>query len=47
MWSALGPDEKDGPHVRHTMAGAYVYLASEEPSDFAISREGYDVQERV
>ena len=48
VWAALGPDGKDGPHVKPTMSGAYVSFASvQEPSDFSISREGYEVQERI
>lgn len=48
VWAALGPDGKDGPHVRSAMSGGYVSLAEvREPSDFALSKEGYEVQERV
>lgn len=47
IWAALGPDGKDGEHVRH-LRGAYVStLAVHEPSDFVISKEGYEVQERL
>lgn len=48
VWAALGPDGKDGPHVKHTMSGAYVSFAEvREPSDFTISREGYEAQEKI
>ncbi|KAI0344677.1 NAD(P)-binding protein [Trametopsis cervina] len=48
VWAALGPDGRDGPHVRYAMSGQYVSLAKvEEPSDFTISREGYEAQEKV
>lgn len=47
VWAALGPDGKDGPHVRH-MRGAYVSTAAvAEPGDYVISKEGYEAQERV
>ena len=47
LWAALGPDGKDGPHVRH-LHGAYVSNAEVfEPSDFVISKEGYEAQEKV
>ncbi|GJE88262.1 NAD(P)-dependent dehydrogenase [Phanerochaete sordida] len=45
--AALGPDGKDGPHVK-IMRGAYISCnALQEPSDFVVSKEGYDVQERI
>lgn len=48
IWAALGPDGKDGAHVRHIMNGAYVSLAAVvEPSDFAMSKEGYEAQEKI
>lgn len=48
IWAALGPDGKDGPHVKPIMSGAYVSLATvTEPSDFVISKEGYDAQEKL
>lgn len=47
IWAALGPDGKDGPHVRH-LRGAYVAtLGVQEPRDFVISKEGYEVQEKL
>lgn len=48
VWAALGPDGKEGPHVRHALSGAYVSLAQvHEPSDLVISKEGYDAQEKI
>ena len=48
IWAALGPDGKDGPHVKSTMNGAYVSLAcTREPSDFVVRKEGYEAQERI
>lgn len=48
VWAALGPDGKDGPHVRYAMSGAYVSATEvHEPSDFVISKEGYDAQEKI
>ncbi|KAI0341927.1 NAD(P)-binding protein [Trametopsis cervina] len=48
VWASLGPDGKDGPHVRYAMSGQYVTLASTaEPSDFVISREGFAAQEKI
>jgi retinol dehydrogenase 12 len=47
LWTALGPDGKDGEHVKH-LHGAYVSNAEvREPSDFVVSKEGYETQERV
>ena len=47
LWAALGPDGKDGPHVRH-LHGAFVSNAEVfEPSDFVISKEGYETQEKL
>lgn len=47
LHAALGPDGADGPHVAF-MRGAYVSCnAVQEPSDFVISKEGHDVQERL
>lgn len=47
VWAALGPDGQDGPHVRH-LQGAYVSNAEVfEPSDFVISKQGYEAQERL
>ncbi|EKM54522.1 uncharacterized protein PHACADRAFT_258430 [Phanerochaete carnosa HHB-10118-sp] len=45
--AALGPDGKDGEHIQF-MRGAYVSCnAVHEPSDFVISKEGHEVQERI
>ncbi|KIP04214.1 hypothetical protein PHLGIDRAFT_120903 [Phlebiopsis gigantea 11061_1 CR5-6] len=47
IWSALGPDGKDGEHVRH-LHGAYVStLEVRDPSDWVLSTEGYEAQERL
>lgn len=47
IWASLGPDGKDGEHTSF-LHGAYVAtLEVREPSDFVISKEGYDVQERL
>lgn len=47
IWAALGPDGKDGHHVKH-LRGAYVStLAVQEPSDYVLSKEGYEMQERI
>lgn len=47
LWAALGPDGKDGPQTR-ALNGAYVSAASVcEPSDWVVSKEGHDVQERI
>ena len=47
IWSALGPDGKDGEHVRH-LHGAYIStLEVHDPSDWVLSAEGYETQERV
>ena len=48
VWAALGPDGKEGPHLRQTMNGAYVSIAEvREPSDYAISKEGWEAQEKL
>jgi retinol dehydrogenase 12 len=48
VWAALGPDGKEGPHVKPTMQGAYVSIAEiRQPSDFVTSREGWDAQESL
>ncbi|KAI0093262.1 hypothetical protein BDY19DRAFT_418080 [Irpex rosettiformis] len=48
VWAALGPDGKEGPHVKQNMNGAYVSIAEvREPSDFAISKEGWEAQEKL
>ncbi len=47
LWAALGPDGKDGEHVKF-LKGAYVStLELREPSDYVISKDGYDAQERI
>ena len=47
IWAALGPDGKEGRHIRH-LNGAYVSGAIvEEPSDFVISKEGYETQQKI
>ena len=47
IWAALGPDGKDGEHVKH-LRGAYVSIAEvHEPSNFVISKTGYETQERI
>ena len=47
VWAALGPDGQDGPHVKH-LHGAYVSNAEVfEPSDFVISKQGYEAQEKI
>lgn len=48
VWGALGPDGKDGLHVKEVMNGAYVvYQKVQEPSDFSISKEGFETQEKI
>ena len=47
VWAALGPDGKSGSH-EHYMNGAYVStLTVKEPSDFVISKEGREAQDRI
>ncbi len=47
LWAALGPDGKDGEHVKY-LNGAYVStLEVKEPSDYVMSKDGYEAQERV
>ncbi|GJE92166.1 short chain dehydrogenase [Phanerochaete sordida] len=47
LHAALGPDGRDGAHVRF-MAGAYVSCGVvAEPSDFVLSAEGYEAQEKI
>lgn len=47
IWAALGPDGNHGKHVRH-LHGAYVATSEvREPSDYVISKEGYEAQERL
>ena len=47
VWAALGPDGRDGPHER-SLNGAYVACDSvAEPSDFVISKDGYDAEEKL
>lgn len=47
LWAALGPDGKDGPHLRY-MRGAYVSGAGLfEPGDNVMSKEGYELQEKL
>ncbi|PSS17125.1 hypothetical protein PHLCEN_2v3230 [Hermanssonia centrifuga] len=47
LWAALGPDGKDGEHVKY-LNGAYVStLEVREPSDYVISKDGYEAQERI
>ncbi|PSR98926.1 hypothetical protein PHLCEN_2v4246 [Hermanssonia centrifuga] len=47
LWAALGPDGKDGEHVKF-LKGAYVStLEVREPSDYVISKDGYEAQERI
>jgi retinol dehydrogenase 12 len=48
VYAALGPDGHDGPHVRKHMSGAYVSLQQvAEPSNFVISKKGWEVQEQL
>lgn len=47
LWAALGPDGKEGPHLRY-MRGAYVSGAGLcEPGDNVMSKEGYELQEKL
>ena len=47
IWAALGPDGKSGI-LGHYMSGAYVSTSCvKEPSDFVISKEGKEVQDRI
>ncbi|GJF00666.1 NAD(P)-binding protein [Phanerochaete sordida] len=47
LHAAVGPDGKDGAHVRF-LSGQYVSGgAVSEPSDFVVGREGWEVAERV
>ena len=47
LYSALGPDGKDGKHVEY-LKGAYVACSQVyEPGDFVIGREGWESQERI
>ncbi|GJE92168.1 short chain dehydrogenase [Phanerochaete sordida] len=47
LHAALGPDGRPGAHVRF-MAGAYVSCgAVREPSDYVLSAEGYEAQEKI
>ena len=47
LWAALGPDGKEGDHVKH-MKGAFVMTAAvKEPSDFVISKEGKQTQDKI
>lgn len=45
--AALGPDGKDGAHVAF-LRGAYVATSAvAEPSDYVISKQGWEMQERL
>ena len=45
--AALGPDGEDGEHLKF-WRGAYVSCNTvQEPSDFVISKEGHEAQERI
>lgn len=47
VWAALGPDGKEGKHA-YFLKGAYVStLSVKEPSDFAMSKEGKEAQDRI
>ncbi|KAJ3556540.1 hypothetical protein NM688_g1968 [Phlebia brevispora] len=47
VWAALGPDGKEGKHT-NWLRGAYVSTQGiKEPSDFAISKEGGESQDRI
>lgn len=47
IWAALGPDGKEGKHADY-LRGAYVSTQHiKEPSDFAISKEGREAQDRI
>lgn len=47
LWAALGPDGKEGPHLRY-MRGAYVSAAGlAEPGDNVMGKAGYELQERL
>ena len=47
LYAALGPDGKDGEHMRY-FHGAYVSSTEvHEPSDYVLSKEGYAAQERI
>ena len=47
IWAALGPDGREGKHA-YFLRGAYVStLRTKEPSDFAMSREGKEAQDRI
>ena len=47
LWAALGPDGKEGEHVKH-LKGAFVMTSTvKEPSDFVISKEGKEDQDKI
>ncbi|KAJ3553195.1 hypothetical protein NM688_g3744 [Phlebia brevispora] len=48
IWAALGPDGKEGRHVSW-LRGAYVSCTQtvKEPSDFVMSKQGGEVQEKI
>lgn len=47
LWAALGPDGKEGPHLRY-MRGAYVSCAGLlEPGDNVMSKAGYELQQKL
>ncbi len=48
VWGALGPDGRDGPHVRYAMSGSYTSLATvQRASEYVVSQAGYEAQERL
>ena len=47
LWAALGPDGKEGPHLRY-MRGEYVMNTGlHEPGDNVMSKAGYELQEKL
>lgn len=47
IWAALGPDGKEGEHVKQ-LRGAYTsWNAAREPSNFVISKKGKEAEDRI
>ena len=47
LYAALGPDGKEGDHIKY-MKGAYIRSTTvTEPSDFVISKEGKHIQHKM
>lgn len=47
VFAAVGPDGKDGGHARAMRGGYLATLEIREPSDFVVSKEGHDAQEKI